>query len=400
MVRKHWPTTRTQTVRAAVLESPRGGRRGCSGTTLPALLVATALFAASVSAQPAADDKTADSAAPQDKIPQEGPDAANQRDQASAHFQRGIRLYRQGQFAEAFAAFLMAKELYPSPAFSYNLGRCAEHMKNTANALRYYREYLRESSTAEDSGDVSERIRTLEETLALRGVQQVTVLSEPTGATLYVESEPVGVTPWTAELKPGSYALRVVLSGYEDESEEFELGAERAVDVVVRLRRAEPPPPPPPRPVAQPQPAPKPQPSGRLAQVDVTHKRSARFRPWTWGVLAGSAVALGSAGIYELFRRNSEAEVPRHDTQLARLDQYNEMKSYQSTARVLVGVGSALALVGGGLLLWDLSFAPQATTKAAWTHPEHLTRGWSHGLRAQVGCDGRLCGFFMTEELQ
>ncbi|MBN1609521.1 MAG: PEGA domain-containing protein [Polyangiaceae bacterium] len=324
-----------------------------------------------------------------------GSEAQSQRERAAARFDRGIQLYRAGRYAEAFDTFLEARKLYPSPAFSFNLGRCAERMKDTPSALRYYRQYVRESPYAEDLDQVTERIRSLEQTLATRGVQQVTVLSDPEGATVHVDETPVGITPWTGELAPGVHALKLARSGYEDAVEKLDLPAERAVDVSVRLSQVESEPSTVPAKVEQ-QPVPAPAAAPRPAESEAAHRSGAKIHVWTWGVLAGSAVALGGAGVYELFRRHSESEIPRHEAQLARLDEYQSMQDYQRNARVLLGIGSVLALVGGGLVLWDLSSGPAPTKAGA----EHQARRPSRVVSAQVGCDGLVCGLFMRRRLE
>jgi tetratricopeptide (TPR) repeat protein len=354
-----------------------------------ALLGATLLHAALVSAEPRSDAAPLGTPASSQES-----DARSQREQAAARFDRGIELYRAGRYAEALTKFLEARKLYPSPAFSFNLGRCAERMKDTPGALRYYRDYVRESPYAEDLDKVTERIQMLEQALASRGVQQVTVLSDPEGATVHVDDKPVGITPWTGELAPGTHALKLVRTGYEDAVEQLELSPDRAVDVSVRLSQIESKPvAAPPKPARQPVPAPVAPP--RPADADVAHGSGAKIHYWTWGVLGASAIALGGAGVYELFRRNSEAEVPRHDTQLARLDEYEDMKRYQRDARVLLAIGGGLAVVGGGLLLWDLSSSRHASRPGA----EHQAHGSCDVVSAQIGCDGLVCGLFVHRRL-
>jgi hypothetical protein len=210
-----------------------------------------------------------------------------------------------------------------------------------------------------------------------------------------VDDKPVGITPWTGELTPGAHTLKLVRSGYEPAIERLELSLERAVDVSVQLTQAQPKPTVavPPRPARQLVPAPA-APHGP-ARSEAAHGPGATIHIWTWGVLGASAAALGGAGVYELFRRNAESEVSRHDTQLARLDEYQDMKHYQRDARILLGIGGGLALVGGGLLLWDLS----STARAPGADAEHRAHGSSDVVSARVGCDGLVCGLFMHGRL-
>src|SRR5262245_60495625 len=77
---------------------------------------------------------------------------------AQKHFDRGIAAYKEGRYKDAIDAFLDAHKEYPSPTLSFNAARAYEKMGDTAGALRFYREYLRQNPNADDRATVEPRI--------------------------------------------------------------------------------------------------------------------------------------------------------------------------------------------------------------------------------------------------
>jgi tetratricopeptide (TPR) repeat protein len=94
-----------------------------------------------------------------------------------------------------------------------------------------------------------------------------------------------------------------------------------------------------------------------------TRHADAKFAPWSWVTLATGGALLASAGVVELMRRDAESEARAAPTQLAYADDYQRMRSYQSAARVLAGVGGALAVTGGVLVAIDLGRGRRAETR-------------------------------------
>ena len=57
---------------------------------------------------------------------------------------------------------------------------------------------------------------TSEHTFTMSNVANMTLTSNPTGATLYINGENVGLTPYSAEMTSGDYDIRLVKKGYEE----------------------------------------------------------------------------------------------------------------------------------------------------------------------------------------
>ena len=155
------------------------------------------------------------------------------------------------------------------------------------------------------------------------------MLSTPTGATVVIDDNPLGVTPLTAELRPGVHTLTVTLRGYTDASNQFNLSATAPLDVPIELR---------PAPI-------------QAATASQNHQR--RFGVAPYVTLGAGALLLGAAGIYELKRRSAQSTAEGDATQLDYEHDVDAMNSRQSTARVLLGIGGAVALTGGALLIFN-----------------------------------------------
>lgn len=289
------------------------------------------------------------------------PAATEQRDPAEAkaraqkHFERGIAAYKEGRFKDAIDAFLDAHREYPSPTLSFNTARAYEKMGDSTGALRFYREYLRQSPDASDKTAVEASIAELEAKLQQRGIQQVTVLSNVEGATVLVDGRPVGITPWTGEILPGRHTLALKRDGYQEATSEFELLAHRAADVRLDMQVAPA--------VADAKKGPTPRAGASVAPQE--DQGLGRVGIPTWIAFGVGAAALGGAAVFEAMRSSSEESVKTEPAQLDRHEAYDRMQDQQTVARVLAGVGAAGVIVGGVLLYFDLSSGSERAPSAA-----------------------------------
>jgi tetratricopeptide (TPR) repeat protein len=271
-------------------------------------------------------------------------------DAARRHYDAGVAAYSAARFEEAVSEFLAADRLAPRAALSYNIARAYDKLGDVAKALRFYRDYLRRAPQASNAAETRTRMHELETALAAKGLQQVSVRSEPSGAELRIDERVVGTTPWAGELAPGTHRLTVNLEGYSELSRAFELPALESLDVELRLDAPAAPAPSAPVPSASETEAAGPPP--RVAAKTPAAAPTARFGPWPWISLgAGAAALVGSLG-FELSRRSAESDV-ENAAHRDYFDDYERMESRKNTARVLLGVGGALAVTGGVLLYLD-----------------------------------------------
>jgi tetratricopeptide (TPR) repeat protein len=270
------------------------------------------------------------------------------RGEAKLRFNEGVNAFREHRYADAVQAFLKADALAPSAALSFNIGRSFERLENHSSALRWYRDYLRRTPQAANAAQVEARVTELAEKLALRGVQQLSVLSTPDGAAVTIDNRPMGVTPITLELAPGTHHLHLRLAGYRDQQQDIVLEARKPQDVVLRLESL------------QSTALPRTGAAGSGARDSATAAAAARppFGVAPWLVLGAGGVSFVAALSFELARRSAESEAksaPQREYQV----HYDAMRSRQTTARVLTGVGGALLVTGGVLLVLNTPRRPQ-----------------------------------------
>ncbi len=114
-------------------------------------------------------------------------------DDAQRRFQRGVELYKEGDFGGAFVEFKRAYDLVPSYKILYNLGQVSYQRHDYASALRYFRQYLGEGDEAipaERQREVAAEITKLAPRV---GSIEVQALDE--GAEVLVDDVVMGTTP-------------------------------------------------------------------------------------------------------------------------------------------------------------------------------------------------------------
>jgi tetratricopeptide (TPR) repeat protein len=295
------------------------------------------------------------------------PEDSKQR--AETEYELGVTAYRAQRFAEAIERFQAADRLLPRAALSFNVARAYEKLGDNAGALRFYRDYLRrETGPANQNTELArQRVAELQAALMARGQQQLTVLSEPEGASLTIDDKPIGSTPWTGELPPGAHRLALLRAGHSPLAREFELPAAEALE----LRLVLPPLPSAAGPVSAPA-APATEPEASANQSP----RPARFGPWPWVSLGAGGVALLVAGGFEFSRRAAESDAKTPGLpQIAYKDRLDAAHARQTTARVLTAIGGALVLTGGALILLDLSRTSTGRATAALACDPHSCLG-------------------------
>jgi tetratricopeptide (TPR) repeat protein len=266
------------------------------------------------------------------------------RGQARVKFEEGVKAYGERRYQDAVRAFQEADAIEPSAPLSYNIARAFEQLDDVRAALRWYRDYLRRIPQAQNVAEVQNRVTQLALQLAEHGVQQISVLSNPSGASVSVDGRPLGVTPFTTELAPGTHRLTLRQRGYRELETEFLLEARLPRDLLLRL---------------------EPEQSASVTGPGVTRtpppaggERPFGVAPWL--VMGAGAVSLvGSLG-FELGRRSAESDAERA-AQLEYQEHFQAMQSRQTAARVLAGMGGALLVTGGVLYLLNTPKQPSTS---------------------------------------
>jgi len=265
--------------------------------------------------------------------------------EAIRKYQEGSKAFEEKRYKDAIDLFLEADSFVSSAALAYNTSVAYEAMGDASSALRWAREYLRRAPTADDRAHVQKTIDRLEIRLKEKGVQQVTIASTPLGATVLVDDRPMGVTPWTGDLRPGNHRVELRLLGYQRTQQVFDLRPDRSLDVAITLTTEE-------KVEASPKATP---PGGVLPVVKPTDNKSADALTVVGVVtLAAGALGLGAAIGLEVARAGAEADAREAELQVDAADKLATMEDLQLGARVAIGVGGGLALAGGTLLVVGL----------------------------------------------
>ncbi|MEI9949873.1 MAG: PEGA domain-containing protein [Pseudomonadota bacterium] len=257
-------------------------------------------------------------------------------------FEKGVTAYREGRFYDAVDIFLETNRLYPDPKLSFNVGKAFEGMGNQPGALRYYREYLRRLPDAPDVHDVESHVHQLEQALSQKGLQQLTVLSTPDGATVKLDGQAVGITPWTGESFAGKHRIILEAAGYQRHESVIELDPHRARDFTIELQKA-----------AE-------KPDAQSPAKNTPAPVESKLSTFTLATLATGVGLLGSALIAQVASGGDSAGVSR-------------------TAAFLAGGGTGVTVVGGLMLYFDLSPSKTSAPSSGitWTNTG-LEHGMSH----------------------
>lgn len=269
---------------------------------------------------------------------------------AQVQFEQGVSAYEDGRYRDAVDRFKEADRLAPSPLLSFNIAKVYERMQDPKSALAAYREYLRRLPEADNRLETSQRISELELILQKQGVQQVTIVTTPAGATVLIDDVARGVTPWTGELAPGPHRLALRLEEHSDAAQTFELPARHSIDIEIALAAA----------VA---PAPPPAPIAAAPPLAPVPEASATPSWWTWTLFGGSAALLATSAAFELSRRSAEDSAVKNPVQIDSQREWDVMERRQLVARVLLGSGLVVGAIGGVSLYFDLSRSPEERAK-------------------------------------
>jgi len=134
-------------------------------------------------------------------------------DMARQRFQEGVRLYDQGKYEEARAAFLQAYALKKHPAVLLNLAQSELRSNHPVEAARHFSEFLRDNPSAE----AAERKAAQDGLTAARTqTGQIDVKVDVDGADVFVDGELVGRSPLAApiDVAPGTRKVEARFPGH------------------------------------------------------------------------------------------------------------------------------------------------------------------------------------------
>jgi tetratricopeptide (TPR) repeat protein len=87
-------------------------------------------------------------------------------EKAREHYLQGDAYYKLDKYAEALREYEQAYIAKPDPSFLYNIAQCHRLTGDRADALKFYRRYLRDAPAAPNRAIAEKHIRELEASLA------------------------------------------------------------------------------------------------------------------------------------------------------------------------------------------------------------------------------------------
>lgn len=288
-----------------------------------------------------------------DAVPAAGPQPGSPVDQAaearaSEHFDKGVALYRRGDFQGAFVEFRRAYDAVPDPGLLFNLGQTAAKLNDYAQAEVLFERYVQRSGDAlppERRALVDAELKQLRDRI---GHAEISV--SVSGAEIRVDQRSVGRAPLAEPLalNVGRHEVEVRAEGYRTEVQPLELAGGEERKLEFRLQQVS-------APVATATVSAPPEPASEPAAPTRAWLRPARIASLTiLGVAAAGAVATGvlASSAHDDF----EAELAARPGDLSDIeDARTRTRRYNVANVALIGVAAASAALTVTFLLMERS---------------------------------------------
>jgi tetratricopeptide (TPR) repeat protein len=126
--------------------------------------------------------------------------------QARQHYGDGERHFNLAEYQEALVDFKEAYRLKPDAVFLYNIGQCHRKLGHVDDALTFYRNYLRLSSSAPNRAEVERRIHELEVEQAAKQARPAPEAQAAGEATTATEAKVAAAAQAADKVKPAAEA--------------------------------------------------------------------------------------------------------------------------------------------------------------------------------------------------
>jgi hypothetical protein len=159
------------------------------------------------------------------------------REEGRRHFQQGVALYEERNYAGALAEFQAAYNTAPAPTILYNIGLTYRALYRYPDAIQALQRYLVEgTSDGQLTPQRREQLqRFIEEMKSL--LAPITLLVTPPGARVNIDGRETNLpADGKIELAAGSHKIEVAADGHEPQQREITVVAGEAARVEMQLR--------------------------------------------------------------------------------------------------------------------------------------------------------------------
>ena len=194
-----------------------------------------------------------------------------------------VKKFKGGKLRQALEQFRSAYALYPHHQVLKNIGVIQRQLKQYCPALETFQRLREEVCTRKEIRETDLAVDELKR-LCSATTEQVTVVSEPSGAKVWIDTEsgdPAGITPWKGQLEFGSHFVLLRFDGYQDRQEPFAVGQGKPEAFQLSLE-----------PAAPPEVVIVSQPTGALVWIDGEDGDPAGVTPWLGRLEPGSHFVL------------------------------------------------------------------------------------------------------------
>ncbi len=162
--------------------------------------------------------------------------SAEAKEEARAHFTKGLALVQEQAWAAALAEFLVSIEQFPTRSALFNASLCYQKLQRFDDALDSYEKLLRDypNLPADDKATAQKAVA------ELRGrVGTVDVADAEPGASIVISGQSRGEYPPVAPLRvaAGSHVVRVFKEGFEAYETRVEVAGGQTARVTAKLKK-------------------------------------------------------------------------------------------------------------------------------------------------------------------
>ena len=138
---------------------------------------------------------------------------AEKKEQLKKIRKEGSEAYSSGDFEEAVVIFERYLTLDKHPVIYEYLGNCYRHLKQYNKAANAYKKYIKRYPDAPTIGKVRRYLKDVEEELEA-SIPRLEIISNPPGVQIYLDQNPLGITPIEVPITTGMHILRGELKAH------------------------------------------------------------------------------------------------------------------------------------------------------------------------------------------